>query len=97
MGFKAINGGGLWVKAGLGQFANLYKTMPERYAYHENKEEEFREFIEKDVSILRDRRNNTTKPLTMRELRERVDAGESFAYDSDWSCMCFVVIEDEWL
>jgi len=97
MGFKHNNCGGFCVKAGLGQFAHLYKTMPERYAYHENKEEEFREFIGKDVSILRDRRNNTTKPLTMRQLRERIDAGESFAYDSDWSCMCFVVIEDEWL
>ena len=53
-------------------------------------------FIDKDVSIMRDRRNNTTKPMTMKELRQRIDAGERFQYDSDWSCMCFNEPEDYW-
>ena len=96
MGFKHNNCGGFCVKAGMGQFAHLYNTMPERYLFHENKEEEFRDFIDKDVSIMRDRRNNTTKPMTMKELRQRIDAGERFQYDSDWSCMCFNEPEDYW-
>tara|TARA_Y100000592_G_scaffold94594_1_gene159610 strand:+ start:2450 stop:3250 length:801 start_codon:yes stop_codon:yes gene_type:complete len=90
LGFKHNNCGGFCVKAGLGQFAHLHKTMPERYAEHENKEERFREMVGKNVSILRDRRNNESKPMTMRELRKRIEAGEVFPYDSDWSCMCFI-------
>ncbi len=89
-GFQHNNCGGFCVKAGIGQFAHLQKTMPERYDWHMEKEEEFREFIGKDVSILRDRRGGETKPLTMRELKERILDGEEFRYDTGWSCMCFV-------
>ncbi|MHC4907875.1 MAG: phosphoadenosine phosphosulfate reductase domain-containing protein [Planctomycetota bacterium] len=98
MGFTHNNCGGFCVKAGLGQFAHLYETMPERYLYHENKEQEFREFIEKDVSILRDRRGGETSPLTMKDLRQRIEDGEKFNYDAGWTCMCFVDTNDfSWL
>lgn len=89
-GFQHNNCGGFCVKAGFGQFAHLYQTMPERYEYHMNREQEFREVFQKDVSILRDRRNNTTKPMTMLEFKKRLDSGETFQYDTGWSCLCFV-------
>ena len=98
LGFSHNNCGGFCVKAGFGQFAHLLKVLPERYAFHEQKEEEFREFIEKDVTILRDRRGGTTKPMTLKAFRERIEGGENFSYDTGWECLCFVENEElEWL
>ena len=78
--------------------AHLLKVLPERYAHHEQKENEFREFIGKDVSVLRDRRDGTTTPMTLSAFRERVENGEEFVYDTGWECMCFVETEQlEWL
>jgi hypothetical protein len=74
MGFPHNNCGGFCVKAGMGQFKILLEQLPERYAYHEGKEAEFRERTGKDVTILRDRRGGTVKPLTLRAFRERIEA-----------------------
>lgn len=75
MGFPHNNCGGFCVKAGQAQFLTLLRMMPERYRYHEEKEQEFRAFIGKDVSIMRDRTGGETKPLTLRAFRERIEAG----------------------
>ena len=71
MGFHHNNCGGFCVKSGHGGFATLLKNLPERYAYHENKENEFRNYIGKNVTIMRDGREGKTKPLTMSEFRMR--------------------------
>lgn len=76
MGFPHNNCGGFCVKAGQAQFALLLEQFPERYAYHENKEQEIREYLGKDVSILVDRRGGTKKTLTLKSLRERIESGE---------------------
>lgn len=62
--------------------------MPERFAKHEQAEQDLREYLGKDIAILRDREGGDTKPLTLREFRERgLDGQESF----DWGgCGCFV-------
>lgn len=70
LGFQHNNCGGMCIKAGQGQWALLFKTMPGRYAYHEAKELETRAHIGKDVSILRDRRGGKTLPLTLKRFRE---------------------------
>jgi len=89
MGFPHNNCGGFCVKAGQAHFPHLLKTMPERYAYHERKEQEMRDYLGKDVAILRDRRGGTTKPLTLRALRERSEAGDQLDL-FDWGgCGCF--------
>lgn len=77
MGFPHNNCGGFCIKAGQAQFAKLLEHFPDRYAAHEAKEEEFRAFIGKDVSILRDRRGKHTRPLTMRKFRERIQKAAS--------------------
>ena len=89
MGFPHNNCGGFCVKAGQAHFKHLLEQMPERYAYHENKEQELRSYLDKDVAILRDRRGGTTKPLTLKDLRLRlVNDGEVDPYD--WGgCGCF--------
>jgi len=83
------NCGGFCVKAGMGQFSWLLKEMPDRYAYHERREQEFRSRTGKDVSILRDRRGGQTRPLTLERLRERIEAGERFKMKESSSCSCF--------
>jgi hypothetical protein len=89
LGFVHNNCGGFCVKAGQSHFRNLLIKLPERYAYHEQKEQEFREYVGKDVSIMRDRRGGETTPLTMKEFRERIQSGESCDL-FDWGgCGCF--------
>lgn len=75
-GFPHNNCGGFCVKAGQAHFAHLLKVRPETYAYHEAEEQAMREFLGKDVAILRDRRGGTVKPLTLLAFRDRVATGE---------------------
>jgi hypothetical protein len=89
LGFPHNNCGGFCVKAGHAHFAHLLKTLPERYAFHEAKEEAVRRSTGKDYSILNDRRGDgKKKTLTLRMLRERIEAGESFDREDWGGCGC---------
>lgn len=89
MGFPHNNCGGFCVKAGQASFALLLENLPGRYAEHEAEEEAFRAFIGKDVSIMRDRKNGVSKPLTMREFRERHQASPKLTDRFDLGgCSC---------
>lgn len=92
MGFAHNNCGGFCCRAGQGHFANLLKQMPERFAYYEAKEEEMREFLGKDVSILRRTRNGKRYNLTLRQLREELEADrtEQIDFADVGGCGCFV-------
>lgn len=95
LGFPHANCGGFCVKAGQAHFKRLLETMPERYAYHERREQELREFLGKDVSILRDRRGGMTKPLTLKAFRERIEAGKTCDL-FDWGgCSCFAELTEK--
>lgn len=89
MGFPHNNCGGFCVKAGQAHFAHLLRMMPERYAWHEAQEEALREKVG-DHSIMRDRSGGKTTPLTMKQLRERIQSqGQFDAYE--WGgCGCAV-------
>jgi hypothetical protein len=94
MGFSHNNCGGFCVKAGLGHFANLLRVLPERYAYHEAKEQELRDFLgRQDVTILRDWATRPPKNITLRQLRERIQAGGQVDAFDIGGCGCFVVEE----
>lgn len=94
--YPHANCGGGCVRAGQGQFKLLYETHPERFAYWESQEQELRDYLNKDVSILKDRRGGTTKPLTLRAFRERLeDKPETIDADDIGGCGCFVESEDE--
>ncbi|MBN1970353.1 MAG: phosphoadenosine phosphosulfate reductase family protein [Candidatus Delongbacteria bacterium] len=71
LGFKHNNCGGACVRAGINQWLLLLELFPERYLWHERQEQQIREYLNKDVAILRDRTGGVTKPLTLRELRLR--------------------------
>jgi 3'-phosphoadenosine 5'-phosphosulfate sulfotransferase (PAPS reductase)/FAD synthetase len=93
MGFPHANCGGFCVKAGIGHFANLLRVMPERYAYHEQQEQAIRVHLGRDdITILRDRTGGTSTPLTLRELRQRVQSENAGQLDLlEWGgCGCFV-------
>lgn len=90
MGFAHNNCGGFCCRAGHGHFATLLREMPERYAFHEAKEQEMREFLGKDVSILRDRSDDDTTPMTLRELREEIELGGQVDMFAIGGCGCFL-------
>jgi hypothetical protein len=88
-GFPHANCGGGCVRAGQGQFAALYKAFPDEFDHWETEEAGMRTFLERDdVAILRDRRGGGTAPLTLTELRRRVDIGEIAPDLGDGACNC---------
>ena len=94
-GFVHNNCGGGCVRSGIGQFAHLYRTRPMTFMTWEDAEADMRAFLGGDVSILRDRTRGKTRPMTLRELRNRLAAQPSMFDGEDWGgCGCFVS-EDE--
>lgn len=95
MGFSHNNCGGFCCRAGRAHFAHLLRSMPERYGYHEAKEQEMRAFLGKDVSILRDRADGTTDPITLRDFRLQLEGaadGQARLFDDFeiGGCGCFL-------
>lgn len=88
--FPHNNCGGFCVKAGQATFALLLQHFPERYAWHEENEQRFREMTGKDVSIMRDRRGGQVNTMTMRAFRERVQSGDLVDKFDLGGCGCFV-------
>jgi len=89
LGFAHANCGGTCVRAGQGQWARVLEVFPERYAYAEMREERLRQKLGKDVAVLRDRRGGVTKPMTLRVLRERIEAKEAVDAADIGGCGCF--------
>ncbi|MGD6829020.1 hypothetical protein [Bacillus pumilus] len=90
MGFSHNNCGGFCCRAGQGHFANLLKQMPERFEEYEKKEEEMRQFLDKDVAILKKTKNKVTSPYTLRQLRKDVEAQQEVDMTDVGGCGCFV-------
>ena len=90
LGFEHNNCSALCVKAGQAHWARVYFTLPDRYAYAEAKEEEVRQHLGKDVSILKDRRGGQARPLTLKAFRERLQASPDDYDKREWGgCGCF--------
>ncbi|WP_121605344.1 hypothetical protein [Virgibacillus sp. Bac332] len=92
MNFSHNNCGGFCVRGGQGHFVNLLKQMPERYKYHEKKEQEMRSYLNRDdISILTRQRNGKKEPLTLKQLREEYESGSQQIDLFDiGGCGCFV-------
>ena len=94
LGFPHNNCGGFCIKAGQAQFKLLYETMPDRYQFHEIREEQLRQHLGADVAILRDRTGGATKPMTLRTFRERLETGAGQCDMFEWGgCGCFTPLE----
>ena len=94
MGFSHNNCGGGCVKAGQGHFANLLRELPDVYAEWERNEQEMRDFLGKDVAILRDRRGGTPTPLTLASLRQRIELRGEVDQLEIGGCGCFLDTEE---
>lgn len=89
LGFSHDNCGGFCCRAGQGHFDRLRKTRPALYAHHEAEEQALIAYLGKDVSILRDRTGGTTKPLTLKDFRIRVEKGSQVDALDIGGCGCF--------
>jgi hypothetical protein len=91
LNFAHNNCGGICFKAGIGHFRNLYLKDKEKYIEAETEEENVREFLGKDVSILK--RNDGV--FTLRQLRELLEGSEQYERLNIFElevggCGCFV-------
>jgi len=74
LGAPHNNCGGGCVKAGMAHWRWLLRALPEVYAEWERNEQEMRDHLgRQDIAILRDRRGGVSTPITLRELRERIE------------------------
>lgn len=94
LGFPHNNCGGGCVKAGISHFVHLYHVKRPVFMQWEKEEQDtLSEFAARGVSsghftILKDRRGGEPKPLSLRDLRARIEAGEKFP-KNDWGgCGC---------
>ncbi len=98
MGMEHANCGGGCVKAGIKQFKHLLQVDRNWYLnWWEAGEERFRAFTGNNVSILRSRKGGKSTPLTLRTLREQLEADASRYEDEPEGpgCgVCFVGDED---
>lgn len=74
LGFSHNNCGGFCVKAGQKHFRNLLAKLPDVFKYHEQKEQEIRSYLGKDVSILRVQKDGVRRNFTLADLRAQVEA-----------------------
>jgi hypothetical protein len=86
-GFAHDNCGGFCIKAGQGHYANLYRVRPDVYRLHEAEEADP---IFGGHTIMRDRTGGETKPLSLRQLRERIEAGGQVDMFDIGGCGCFL-------
>lgn len=91
-GFPHNNCGGRCVRAGISHWVHLCKIRPASYLDWELKELEtmadFRARGIEPLTILKDRRGGETKPLSLQDLRQRIESGEEFP-DNEWGgCGC---------
>jgi hypothetical protein len=90
-GFEHANCGGACVRGGQAQWSLLLQVNRSRYLEWEAEEEASRELLGKDVSILRDRTDGTTTPLSLRSFRERIERQPELFDADDWgACGCLM-------
>lgn len=99
LGFPHNNCGMRCVRAGISHFVHLYHVLPLKYREWEI-EELFTMALLKargvsngQFTILKDRRGGVTRPLSLRDLRLRIESGEKFPRDDWGGCGCGVVYQ----
>ena len=95
LGFSHANCGGFCVRGGQGHFATLLRAFPDRYAEHEQKELDLRDYLETESTILTEVVAGEKRGLTLRDLRLRIEASEQVDMFSIGGCGCFTDGEDK--
>lgn len=91
-GFHHDNCGGGCVKGGHAAWAHTIRTRPEVAAKWMEREDRISERRGKPCTAMKDRRGGTAKPLSVRELSERLETEDFDALDFG-GCGCFVESE----
>lgn len=92
--FPHNNCGMRCVRAGISHWVHLLNVLPDSFAEWETEEIETQQELAQHGSenahftILKDRRNGEVKPLLLRDLRLRVEAGEQFSQTNWGGCGC---------
>lgn len=81
------NCGMFCIKSGQAQFALLFRTMPERYKWHEDQEEITRKIVG-DHTILKRKVDGVTKKITLKQFREDIERQVAFDLDEWGGCGC---------
>lgn len=88
-GFEHNNCKGGCIKAGMGQFVKLLKVRPAAFKEWEDGEARVQKALNGEPTILKDRRGGETKRMSLKVLRQRVEAGEAFNVSEGFACGCF--------
>jgi hypothetical protein len=92
LGFPHNNCGGRCVTAGISHWVHLLKVLPDRYLEWENEEQvTMADFDTRGIefkTMLKDRRGGITKNLSLKDLRIRVESGETFDRHDWGGCGC---------
>ncbi|WP_051022249.1 hypothetical protein [Nocardia pneumoniae] len=89
LGFHHANCGGGCVRGGQAQWRLLLTVDRQRYLEWENEENTTRTVLGKDVAILRDRTDGTSKPLPLTVFRQRIEQQPDLFDVDDWgACGC---------
>ena len=88
-GFDHNNCGGGCVKAGQAAWALLWCNHPDRYAVWEEREDRFLREVNHNAQILRDRRGGESKPMSLKQFRQRIERGETYDTTEWGGCGCF--------
>lgn len=80
-GYPHNNCGGACILAGASQWAGLLQDNRERFLYAEREEQRFLDVLRnsgrEEFTVLKDRRGGTTKNMTLKDFRERVESGDT--------------------
>lgn len=83
------------VRGGQAYWSLLLRKRRSTYLATEVEEQGMRDYLEKPVSILKERAQGVTSPLTLREFRERLERQPGLFDDNEWGgCGCFTEEEE---
>lgn len=88
-GFPHANCGGRCVKQGQAGWARLYHHRRADFMEVERKEQGMRDFLKKDVSMMKETVNGVRRPLTLAEFRSRLERKQEYAMFDEGGCGCF--------
>ena len=94
-GFSHANCGGACVRAGQASWKLLLDWNRDRFLDWENEEQITRDYLGKDVAIMKESINGNAVPLTLRRFRERIEEQPALFDKDDWgTCGCFMGDEE---
>lgn len=97
LGFSHNNCGGGCVKAGIGHFTMLLDKLPDVFEKWERGEQEIREYLGKNVSMLTRTRRGVKHPFTLQQLRTQRESLTKSELCDIGGCGCFESQGNEWL